>query len=252
VTSTFLPGTSANRTWNEDDAFYDPGPPPKPAKFHPLKKASRFDDFQTPPAALEPIADYLGKWAMGTPGFWFWEPAAGEGLLAGAIRDQLGYLNGGAFSIRESDILPEIDNTLRWRDCQDFLARKTPVAGPDQSCFVITNPPFTLKDQFLKHCYTLANAGFIEGFALLMPLTALEGLKRQSLYRDHGIEIVIPDRRINYHTPSGEGAGAWFASGWYSYGLGIGNSLTFWKSYPGWCAAPGKSKKARKKAKLAS
>jgi len=42
---------------------------------------------------------------------------------------------------------------------------------------IITNPPYSIKDRFLTRCYELKKP-----FALLMPLTALEGKYRQQLY----------------------------------------------------------------------
>ena len=43
---------------------------------------------------------------------------------------------------------------------------------PEGTTHIITNPPFSLKDQFLAKCY---ESGL--PFALIMPLTALEGVK---------------------------------------------------------------------------
>lgn len=38
---------------------------------------------------------------------------------------------------------------------------------------IITNPPYSLKDKFLEKCYKYGKP-----FALLLPITALEGIKR--------------------------------------------------------------------------
>ena len=38
---------------------------------------------------------------------------------------------------------------------------------------IITNPPYSLKDKFIEKCYEYGKP-----FALLLPLTALEGIKR--------------------------------------------------------------------------
>lgn len=38
---------------------------------------------------------------------------------------------------------------------------------------IITNPPYSLKDEFIKKCYE-----YNKPFALLLPITALEGIRR--------------------------------------------------------------------------
>ena len=38
---------------------------------------------------------------------------------------------------------------------------------------IITNPPYSLKDEFIEKCYQ-----YQKPFALLLPITALEGIKR--------------------------------------------------------------------------
>ena len=42
---------------------------------------------------------------------------------------------------------------------------------------IITNPPYSLKDEFLEKCYEYGKP-----FALLLPITALEGIKRGGGY----------------------------------------------------------------------
>lgn len=82
----------------------------------------------------------------------------------------------------------------------------------------------SLKDKFLARCYELKKP-----FALLMPLTALEGKKRGELYRKYGIQLIIPNKRINFETPSGDGSGAWFQASWFTWGLNLPKDLMFVK-----------------------
>jgi hypothetical protein len=166
----------------------------------PTMKQGHSNDFQTPPWVLEPLYPYIGRMSV-------WECACGKGNLVTAMRER------GLF-VKATDILTGTDflddifstNAIPWEDC------------------IITNPPYTLKDEFLATCYE-SNLPF----ALLMPLTALEGIKRQALYRQYGLEMILLPRRVNFETPSGEGAGAWFASAWFTNGFHIGKELTFWK-----------------------
>ena len=89
---------------------------------------------------------------------------------------------------------------------------------------IITNPPFSLKDQFLKRCYDLGKP-----FALLIPLTSLEGKKRQELFQKYGIEIILFERRINFETPTGKQGGSWFMTAWFTWGFNFKKQLNFVK-----------------------
>ena len=77
---------------------------------------------------------------------------------------------------------------------------------------VVTNPPFSLKDQFLRRAYSLGKP-----FALLMPADALVGLKRHPLYVRYGAQLLIPDRRI--HFISDRGWSANFNTLWFCWRL---------------------------------
>ena len=77
-----------------------------------------------------------------------------------------------------------------------------------------------MKDKFLEKAYELKTP-----FAFLLPLTALEGIKRQKLYRENGLEVIILPKRIDF---TGKKA-PWFAVAWFTNGLNIGKQLTFVK-----------------------
>lgn len=161
----------------------------------PLLKANKANDFQTPPLALKPLLPYLKQdWTI-------WECANGEGNLT------LELLRLGR-KVIATDIQSGHD-FLNWH----------PI---DFDC-IVTNPPYSLKDQFLKRCYLLGKP-----FALLLPLTTLEG-KRQQWLEEYGIEIILLNKRLNFETPSGEGSGSWFATAWFTNWLNIGAQLTFGK-----------------------
>lgn len=159
-------------------------------------KRGNSDDFQTPPIALKPLIPYLKKnWLI-------WECASGEGYLKQGLQDY-------GFKVVYSDILGG----------QDFLNYQ-----PLNFDCIITNPPFSLKQQFLERCYKLGKP-----FGLLLPLTTFETSKRQELFKAYGLEVIFFDKRINFFTPSGKGSGSWFSSAWFTNGLNIGKSFTFEK-----------------------
>lgn len=161
----------------------------------PPKNINYSDSFQTPDYVLDPIIPLL------KPDWIIWESAVGKGNLAKRFKNE-------GFRVIGTDI-----NTG-----QDFLNYE-----PDNYDCIITNPPYSLKNEYLDRCYKLDRP-----FALLLPITTLETDYRQRLFKQYGVEIILFNKRINYETPSGKGSGAWFASAWFTWGLGIGKQLYFY------------------------
>ena len=123
----------------------------------PMKNISS-DDFQTPAFALSPLLPYLDKNKV------IWECASGNGNLANALKN-LGY------KVVATDI----------SEGKDFLSY-----APDYYDIILTNPPYSLKNEFLARAYSLGKS-----FALLLPLTFLETQFRQNLFKRYGIEILL-------------------------------------------------------------
>ena len=168
----------------------------------PMKKGSS-NDFQTPAAALWPLVPFLPKnWTI-------WECAAGMGNLVQEF-ERLGY------KVIATDILEGTEFGTR-----DFITWEPP--KEEYNC-IVTNPPYSLKQEFLERCYQLQKP-----FALLVPLTTFETRKRQALFEKHGVQVIFFDVRINFTTPSGGGTGAWFATAWFTWGLNLPKDLTFVK-----------------------
>ena len=152
------------------------------------------DEMQTPEVAIKPLLPYIKKrWTI-------WECAWGGGSLAKHFKKE------GFEVIGSKDI--------------DFLDEKHKPTS-NFNC-IITNPPYSKKEEFLQRCYELGKP-----FALLMPLTALEGIKRGALYSKYGIQLIVPNRRINFITPSGRGSGAWFQTAWFCWGLNLPEQINF-------------------------
>lgn len=161
------------------------------------------NDFQTPPEALAPLIPYLKKeWTI-------WECACGRGNIVKTLKD-----NG--LTVIASDLFVDFGN----EPLRNFL-NDTPSKPFD--C-IITNPPYSIKQKFLERAYSLGKP-----FAFLLPLTTFETEKRQALFKQHGLEVIFFDKRINFETPSGKGSGSWFATAWFTFGLNIGKELTFAK-----------------------
>ncbi len=159
----------------------------------PLKTVSA-DDFQTPPIAIEPLLPYLKKdWTI-------WECACGKGNLVKVLKQK-------NFKVIGTDILTGHD-FLKWQ--------------PKKYDCIITNPPYSLKQQFLERAYELGKP-----FAFLLPLTTFETQKRQALFKEYGLEVIFFNKRINFEIPSGKGSGAWFATMWLTWKLNLPSQLNF-------------------------
>jgi hypothetical protein len=158
--------------------------------------ASSLDDFQTPPAALDILLPYLTKFDM------IWECACGNGNLVNALRAN--------------------DYKVIGTDKEyDFITSPPPA---DVKC-IVTNPPYSLKNEFVARCFVLGLP-----FALLMPLSALEGKERQVFYRQSGLQLIIPDKRFHFACPEkvqGRESNSWFATAWFCHGLSLPRDLLF-------------------------
>lgn len=89
----------------------------------------------------------------------------------------------------------------------DFLTNM-----PDfQFDVIITNPPYSLKDEFIKKCYE-----YKKPFCLLLPITSLEGIERGKMYRENGIELLVFDRRCNFIYDNAKKSN-WFNTSWFCW-----------------------------------
>ena len=157
------------------------------------------DDFQTPPEALKPLLPYLqNHWRI-------WECASGKGYLSAELKR-----NG--FNVFESDLNVKNDRCSRY----DFLTYE----HLKTDC-IITNPPFSKKNQFIERCYELGKP-----FALLLPLSALETQRRQKQW-GKGLQLIVLDKRLNFETPDNTKSHCWFASAWFTHKLNLPKDIIF-------------------------
>jgi len=171
---------------------------PKANRQGDLKKSNGFDRCQTPAYALDPLLPHLrNDWII-------WEPAAGEGNIVNALKAH-------GHGVIGTDIL-EGKNFFEW--------------VPARWNCVVTNPPYSIKYEWLEHCYDLGKP-----FALLLPVETLGAATAQRLFDKHGFEIMFLNRRVNFKMPNKgyAGSAAQFPVAWFTYGLGIGSQVTFSK-----------------------
>lgn len=74
---------------------------------------------------------------------------------------------------------------------------------------IITNPPYSLKNEFLERAYSLNKP-----FLMLLPIHSLEGVARNKLYRKYGLELIVFDKRIKFY-----GKGSWFNASWFCHNI---------------------------------
>jgi hypothetical protein len=146
-------------------------------------KNKKNDEYYTPREAILPIIRYLPKEKI------YWEPTDfGESEIVKVLREF-------DFKVISTHI----------KDGFDFL-KDSPNFDFD---VIITNPPYSLKTEFLRKCYE-----YQKPFALLLPITALEGIERGELFRKFGVEVLILDRRVNFSKTE---KNVWFNTSWFTY-----------------------------------
>ena len=151
------------------------------------------DECYTPEYAIKPLLPFLKKeWSI-------WDCAFGSGRLAEHF-NKFGFnvvgLKGKNFLEKDSDKAFNFD-------------------------VIITNPPYSSKDYFLKRCFEIGKP-----FALLLPIDALGSQTRVKMYMKHEIQLIIPHRRINFEIPSGKKSN-WFHAIWFCYKMNLPKQLNF-------------------------
>lgn len=156
-------------------------------------KFDKPDECYTPENALYPLLQFIRKEQL------IWDCAFGTGRLAHHF-NTLGF------------------NVVGLMDLDFFNKESDSVFKFD---IIITNPPYSLKDKFLERAFEIDKP-----FAFLLPLTTLEGIKRSKMFRDKEIQMIIPNRRINFEIPSGKKS-SWFATAWFCYKMNLPKQLNF-------------------------
>lgn len=80
------------------------------------------------------------------------------------------------------------------KDDVNFFEYDARTLNSDIDC-IVSNPPFSLKDKVLKRLFELGKP-----FAMLMPITALGGKKRQEMFKKYGIEVLFLGERTGFYT----------------------------------------------------
>lgn len=124
-------------------------------------KRSETDFYPTPPEVTTALLDFLDLPRRTK----IWEPACGEGHMAAVMRAR-------GYEVIETDI----------RTGVDFLT-----SGVYQCDWIITNPPFSIADAFVRRC--IENG---KPFALLLKSQYWHAKKRLPIFRNNPPSFVCP------------------------------------------------------------
>lgn len=153
-------------------------------------KNPKFDDIYTPEYAVIPLLKYIPK------GITIWECCDfGNSAITKVLKEY-------GCKVISTD---KEENFFEYKPKEHFD-------------MIITNPPYSLKDEFIKKCYE-----WDKPFCLLLPITALEGKRREQMFRKNGIEVLVFDSRVNFlenmdknYTKKG---GNWFNTSWFCHNV---------------------------------
>ena len=87
---------------------------------------------------------------------------------------------------------------------------------------IVTNPPYSIKDKFIEHCYKLEKP-----FALLLPVASFQGGKRGRMFMEHGMSTIVYNNRVDF---TGKG-NPHFGVAWFVYGFLPSNTI-YWVDNP--------------------
>ncbi len=121
------------------------------------------DEYYTPNEALDPLLDRLDNTLI------YYEATSN---ISSAIVERM----------RERGF------TVLASEGRDFLLDKLPDFD-----VVLTNPPYSIKDKFISRCYEIDKP-----FALLLPVSSIQGSKRGKLFKEFGIEMLVFSGRISF------------------------------------------------------
>jgi hypothetical protein len=150
-----------------------------------LAQHTNREHFDTPEYAVKPLLDEINGYFLKDTVIWECTDTYGKSGIASAFRKD-------GFKVESTNF--------------DFL--NSTVTGDWD--IIVTNPPFRKKDDFIEKCIWYGKP-----FALLMPLTALEGIRRHALWKQVSrFGLIVLDRRVEF-----TGEGVWFNTSWFTGGI---------------------------------
>jgi len=167
-----------------------------------LDKSQSRDLFKTPNYAVELLIPFIPKYINN-----IWEPACAGNKIIDVLSNYV-----------------RLGTDIQQGKNYNFLTMEFPKWLVRQKCAIITNPPYSLKIKFFKRCLEHEIP-----FALLISSDYAQW-NIDAVWK-YGCEKIIPNRRIDYITPTGKsgntGNTSYFHSLWLTYGFNLGKSEVF-------------------------
>jgi len=169
------------------------------------------DTFETPNYAVDLLVPFIPCRVRS-----IWECACGSGKIRRRLQ-HYGYQVYGS-DIRDLKEVVDINESF----LEDTKAKW--VLGPNFEAIdmIVTNPPYSIKEKFIERAFEIGKP-----FAFLINAD-YSGL--QISWIERGCEKIIPNRRIDFITPTGRQgstSASQFHSMWLTYGLRLGRTETF-------------------------
>ena len=158
-----------------------------------IMKNNSHDELYTPEEAVKVILPYIPDNVRV-----IWEPTAITGSKIVSVLEEAGY------KVVKSHI----------KEGKDFFTYE-----PEEYDMIITNPPYSIKDKFLKRAFQLEKP-----FMFLLPITTLEGKVRGKMFNENKIQVIIPNKRFNFIK---EKKGAWFQTSWFCSKVNLKEDIMF-------------------------
>ena len=129
-----------------------------------VRNLTNYDECYTPCDQVLPLLEYLDKDKT------YYEATSG---FSSQIVD--------GFKKYEYNIMPSGDKDFF--DC----------SVDDVQDGIVTNPPYSIKDKFIKHCYELGKP-----FALFLPVASMQGGKRGQMFMEYGMSCLVYNYRVDF------------------------------------------------------
>jgi len=169
------------------------------------------DTFETPNYAVDLLIPFIPKNIHS-----IWECACGGGRITRRLIHH-------GYKVLSSDIRELKGVTDMTMDFLENLPANW-ILGPDyvSDGAIVTNPPYSIKEEFIDHAFELKIP-----FAFLINAD-YSGMQIDWIKR--GCEKIIPNRRIDFITPTGrqgKTSASQFHSMWLTHGFNLGRTETF-------------------------
>lgn len=169
-----------------------------------LNQLEKNDEYYTPDWCMDYILPFLKKLKGKKEDFTIWEPACGKKQMIVKYLTRHG--------------IKAVGTCITKGQKFNFLTHKPTF----QFDMILTNPPFTLKKEFIDKCLE-----YKKPFIVLVPVRILDNTSWYPIYLKNNFSFLIPRKRIDYIKQNGDKSKSAFQSMFLCYGLKLNQKLMF-------------------------